>query len=79
MDCRNLNKVTIKNQYPLPLIPDLTDRLASRKIFTKLDVRQAYLRVRMAMGHEFKTTFKTQCGLFEYLVMLFSLTNIHTV
>ena len=75
IDYRNLNKVTIKNRYPLPLIPELTDRLVGAKIFTKLDVRQAYHRVRMAAGHEYKTAFKTRYGLFEYLVMPFGLTN----
>ena len=75
IDDRNLNKVTIKNRYPLPLIPELTDRLVGASIFTKLDVRQAYHRIRMAPGHEFKTAFKTRYSLFEYLVMPFGLTN----
>lgn len=75
IDYRNLNRVTIKNRYPLPLIPELTDRLVGATIFTKLDIRQAYHRVRMALGHEFKTAFKTRYGLFEYLVMPFGLTN----
>lgn len=75
IDYRNLNKVTVKNRYPLPLIPELTDRLVGSTIFTKLDIRQAYHRVRMAMGHEYKTAFKTRYGLFEYLVMPFGLTN----
>ena len=44
-------------------------------MFMKLDIQQAYHRIRMAMGHEFKTTFKTRYGLFEYLVMPFGLTN----
>lgn len=47
-----------RNRYPLPLIPDLTDRLVGVTVFSKLDVRQAYDRVRMAAGHEYKTTFK---------------------
>lgn len=75
VDYRNLNRVTIRNRYPLPLIPELIDRLLGAKVFTKLDIRQAYHRVRMAVGHEFKTAFKTRYGLFEYLVMPFGLTN----
>jgi hypothetical protein len=75
VDYRNLNRVTVRNRYPLPLIPELIDRLVGAKIFSKLDIRQAYHRVRMAAGHEFKTTFKTRYGLFEYLVMPFGLTN----
>lgn len=60
------------------MIPELTDRLVGwlgSKIFTKLDVRQAYHRVRMALGHEYKTAFKTCYDLSEYLVMPFGLTN----
>ena len=73
VDYRNLNRVTVKNRYPLPLIPELTDRLVGSTIFTKLDIRQAYHWVHMAMGHEYKTALKTYYGLFEYLVMPFGL------
>lgn len=72
---KHLNKVTIRNHYPLPLIPELTDKLVRATIFTKLDVRQAYHCICMARGYEFKMAFKTQYGLFEYLVMPFGLTN----
>ena len=75
IDYCNLNEVTIKNRYPLSLILELTDRLVGATIFTKLDVRHAYHRVCMALSHKFKTTFKTQDGLFEYLVMPFRLMN----
>ena len=67
IDYRNLNKVTLKNRYPLPLITELTDWLVGANIFTKLDVRQAYHRIRMALGHEFKTAFKTHYGLFVFV------------
>jgi len=75
VDYQNLNKVTIKNYYPLLLILELTDWLVGATIFTKLDVRQAYHWMHMVLGHEFKTTFKTRYDLFEYLVMPFGLTN----
>ena len=75
VDYRNLNMITIKNHYPLPLILELIDRLVGSTIFTKLDIRQAYHRVHMAVEHEYKTAFKTGYGLFEYLVMPFGLTN----
>ena len=78
VDYCNLNKVTVKNHYPLPLIPELIDRLVGSTIFTKLDIRKAYHQVRMAMEHEYKTAFKTRYGLFEYLVMPFGLTNAPT-
>ena len=75
VDYCNINKVTIKNCYLLPLILEFTDRLVEATIFTKLDIQQAYHRIRMALGHEFKMAFKTWYGLFEYLVMPFGLTN----
>lgn len=75
MDYKTLNKVMVRNHYPLPLILELTDRLVGATIFTKLDIRQAYHHLHMTLGHEFKTTFKTHYGLFEYLVMHFGLTN----
>ena len=75
VDYCNLNKVTIKNHYFLPLILELTDRLVGSTIFTKLDIRQAYHRVHIVVGHEYKMAFKPRYGLFEYLVMPFGLTN----
>ncbi|KAG5719203.1 hypothetical protein E4T56_gene11782 [Termitomyces sp. T112] len=70
-----LNKVTKKNQYPLPLIRDLVDHLRSAKIYTKIDLRSSYNNIRIAPGHEWKTTFRTRYGLFEYLIMPFRMTN----
>ncbi|SAL96256.1 hypothetical protein [Absidia glauca] len=75
VDYRGLNKITIKNRYPLPLINEMIDRLSSSSIFTKLDIRNAYHRVRIAKGDEWKTAFRTRYGHFEYLVMPFGLTN----
>ena len=75
VDYRGLNKITIKNRYPLPLIPEMLDRLRTAKIFTKIDLRGAYNLLRIAKGDEWKTAFRTRYGLFEYLVMPFGLTN----
>ena len=75
VDYRGLNKITTKNRYPLPLINELLDRLATAKFYTKLDIRNAYHRIRIAEGEEWKTAFRTRYGLFEYLVMPFGLTN----
>jgi RNase H-like domain found in reverse transcriptase/Reverse transcriptase (RNA-dependent DNA polymerase)/Integrase zinc binding domain/Ty3 transposon capsid-like protein/Chromo (CHRromatin Organisation MOdifier) domain len=75
VDYRGLNKVTVKNRYPLPLIHELLDRLQGAKIFTKLDLRGAYNLVRIAAGDEWKTAFRTRYGHFEYMVMPFGLTN----
>lgn len=75
VDYRGLNKVTIKNRYPLPLINEMLDRLSSASVFTKLDIRNAYHRIRIHEGDEWKTAFRTRYGHFEYQVMPFGLTN----
>lgn len=75
VDYRGLNKVTVKNRYPLPLINEMLDRLTSATVFTKLDIRNAYHRIRIAEGDEWKTAFRTRYGHFQYNVMPFGLTN----
>ncbi|SCZ91750.1 BZ3500_MvSof-1268-A1-R1_Chr5-1g07649 [Microbotryum saponariae] len=75
VDYRGFNAVTLKNRYPLPLIPEALDRLRSAKIFTKLDLRSGYNLVRIKGGDEWKTAFRTRYGHFECLVMPFGLTN----
>jgi hypothetical protein len=72
---RGLNKITLKNQHPLPLITESLERLAQAKVYTKLDVREAYYIIRIREGDEWKTAFKTRYGHFEYTVMPFGLTN----
>ena len=75
VDYRGLNKVTVKNRHPLPLISETLDRLNGAKCFTKLDLKDAYHRIRIRKGDEWKTAFRTRYGHFEYLVMPFGLTN----
>ena len=70
-----LNKVTVKNKYPVPLIADLFDRLGQAKVFTKMDLRKGYHQVRIAEGDEPKTACVTCYGAFDWLVMPFGLTN----
>ena len=74
-DYRRLNLHTIKNQYPLPLITDLTNSFAGAHIFTKLDIRWGYNNIQINEGNEYKVVFKTKYGLWEPTVMFFSLCN----
>jgi hypothetical protein len=75
VDYRQLNQITIKNRYPLPLIAELRDQLKDAQWFTTLDLKGAYNLIRIKEGEEWKTAFRTNQGHFEYLVMPFGLTN----
>ncbi|XP_077155275.1 uncharacterized protein LOC143817669 [Ranitomeya variabilis] len=79
IDYRLLNKITVKFQYPLPLLSDLFARIKGAKWFTKIDLRGAYNLVRIKQGDEWKTAFNTPEGHFEYLVMPFGLSNAPSV
>ena len=75
VDYRQLNDITIKNRYPLPLISEMRDRLQGAQWFTALDLKGAYNLIRIKEGEEWKTAFRTRYGHYEYLVMPFGLTN----
>ena len=74
-DYRNIDKWTVRNQYPLPLITTLIRELGGAMIYTKLDIWWGYNNVRIKAGDEHKAAFKTQRGLYEPTVMFFGLTN----
>ena len=75
VDYRKLNKITVKNNYLLPLISELQNRLQGACWFTKFDIPGAYHQIRMKEGEEWKTAFRTRLGHFEDQVMTFGLTN----
>jgi len=72
---RGINQVSKKDWYPLPLINDLLDAPRKARIYTKIDLWHVYHLVRIAAGDEWKTTFQTRYGSFEWLVMPKGLTN----
>ena len=71
-----MNKVTIKNRYPLPRIDDLFDQVGEAQVYSKIDLRNGYHQLRVKEANIPKTTFKTWYGHFEFTVMPFRLTNV---
>jgi len=76
VDYRGLNKVTVHNKYPIPLMTELRDQVRDAQIFTKLDLKDGFHLIRIRKGDEWKTAFRTRYGYYQYRVMPFGLVNV---
>jgi hypothetical protein len=76
---RDFNKITVKNRYPLPLMGETLNRLNGAAVYTKLDLKKAYYKIRIKKGDEWNTVFKIRYGHFKYKMIFFNFINASAI